>query len=73
MSWTYKGKTMYGTKAMNTTQDGIYEAYRLHKLKELQTENLAQAKKKLRMNKPTKVAIFGDSVMWGFWTLTDGF
>lgn len=73
MSWTYKGKTMYGTKAMNTTQDGIYEAYRLHKLKELQTENLAQATKKLRMNKPTKVAIFGDSVMWGFWTLTDGF
>ena len=77
ISWkNANGLTMYGTKAMNSTQKGISEAHRLLKLKEIQAKNMGKALKKLRMINGTsldkfKLAIFGDSVMWGFWTLTD--
>ena len=68
ISWINNGRTTYGTKAMNYTQEGIVEAHRLLKLKEQQTRNMAFALKKLRMGDLTKIAVWGDSVMWGFYT-----
>lgn len=65
------GYVYYGTKAMNNIERGIYEANRKYTFRELQTKNLATALMKLRMNKDTSIAMWGDSVFAGFWYLLD--
>ena len=73
ISWTdsQTGVTYYGTKAMNHIERGIFEANRKYSFKELQTKNLAAALLKLRMNKETSIAMWGDSIFAGFWYLED--
>lgn len=71
ISWEdpVSGYIYYGTKAMNNIERGIYEANRKFTFRELQTKNLANALMKLRMNKETSFAIWGDSILAGFWYL----
>lgn len=74
MSWTDEhGKRFYGTKANNHQEEGIAEAHRRLSFRERQTLNMGNALKKLRTNSPTSIAWWGDSVFWGFWTVTEGF
>lgn len=56
---------------MNNIERGIYEANRKFTFRELQTKNLANALMKLRMNKETSFAMWGDSILAGFWYLDD--
>lgn len=56
---------------MNNIEKGIFEANRKYSFKELQTKNLATALMKLRMNKETSIAMWGDSIFAGFWYLED--
>ena len=52
---------------MNHIEKGIFEANRKYSFRELQTKNLASALLKLRMNKDTSIAMWGDSIFAGFW------
>ena len=56
---------------MNNIEKGVFEANRKYSFKELQTKNLASALMKLRMNKETSIAMWGDSIFAGFWYLED--
>ena len=66
ISWESNGDIFYGTKATNNIEEGIAQAHKRLDFKEIQTLKMAEFLKKLRMNEAVKIAMFGDSVFWGY-------
>lgn len=66
ISWESNGDIYYGTKATNNIEEGIAEAHKRMDCKEMQTLKMAEFVKKLRMNEEVKIAMFGDSIFWGY-------
>lgn len=66
ISWEDRGNIYYGTKATNNIEEGIEEAHKRLDFREIQTLKMAEFLKKLRMDEAVKIAMFGDSVFWGY-------
>lgn len=70
-NWKEDG-TEYGKDAFNNIENGIKNIETYMKYREKQMQNMGEAMKKLRTGSNVKIAIRGDSVMFGYNTITSG-
>lgn len=68
----WKNGNEYGEDSFNNFEDGIKNLEGYAKYKEVQLTNLGKAMKKLRTGQDVKIAVRGDSVMFGYNTITSG-
>lgn len=69
--WKEDG-TLYGESAFNNIEDGIQNLEHYMKYRELQSINMGRAMKKLRTNQDVSISLRGDSVFFGYNTITSG-
>lgn len=69
--WKEDG-TLYGETAFNNIEGGIQNLEQYMKYRELQTINMGRAMKKLRTNQDVSISLRGDSVFFGYNTITSG-
>lgn len=69
--WKEDG-TLYGEKTFNNIESGIQNLEHYMKYRELQTINMGRAMKKLRTNQDVSISLRGDSVFFGYNTITSG-
>lgn len=70
LTWTLNGT--YYPEDFNRIEEGIKNLEKYAFYREKQTENMGNAMKKLRTNQNVKIAVRGDSVMFGYNTATSG-
>lgn len=68
--WDIDG--MYYPEDFNRIENGIKDLEKYAMYREKQIENMGKAMKKLRTNQQTKIAMRGDSVLFGYNTITSG-
>ena len=68
----WKDGSEYGADSFNNIEEGISNLEHYIKYKELQLINLGKAMKKLRTGQNVKISVRGDSVMFGYNTITGG-
>ena len=69
--WKEDG-TLYGADSFNNLESGIKNLETYAKYREKQAVNMGKAMKKLRLNQDVKISLRGDSVLFGYNTITGG-